>query len=436
MRPTFQFVLLIFILAFITFLIPIFPVAELFFIIILFSMGIALIIDIIYLRSFKIPEIKRKVNKKLSINILKQIVISIRGFSPLFYKMEITDTPPLEIMLKQPMGSYNLLKKIEKEFIYEILPLKRGDFSFEHIYIRIYSPLHFLFRTIKIKSTEKISIIPDMHEVNKYEALLKSGTLEKMGIKLSKLRGEGSEFENLREYQRDDDYKWIDWKATARKNKIISREYEPEKNQSIFFVLDAGRNLTNKVNNITKFDHLLNTAVLLARVATSYNDHVGILVFSDRIIRFIPPEKFKRSPSLYMDMLYDVQSEYKESNYELAYSFLMTQIKKRSMIITFTDLMDEYFSERVIKFNSIFIPKHLPLCVSISDSQLIKETKKVVEKKDDIFEHFAALEVYNDYLKTIRILSKKGIEVVSVPAEKLSISTINRYINLKTRGRL
>jgi uncharacterized protein (DUF58 family) len=436
MRPTIKLIFLICLIGILTFLGVLFPIFDFIRFILIIGLIIILIIEVIYITRFSEIEIERKHNDILSIGMVEKVTIVIKTIQDLTYYLTLCDTPPHQILLEKCEQRIKISGKNEYSFSYNVLARERGTFDFNEIFVKVETPLGLLFRVIKIKSNVSIRVFPDIKELSKYTLLLKSGTLEQVGIKMARMRGQGTDFESLREYQKDDSYKWIDWKATAKHTKLISKNFQPEKNQLIYLMIDAGRNLVNRIGILQKFDYLLNTASLLTYVASFYNDRIGVIIFSNKILKFIKAGKVKKRPYQIIEEIFDVRCEFCESNYEYAYSFLLSQVKRRSLIVTFTDLLDPYSSELAIKYNSHLTPKHLPLCVSISDSDLIEETERNINEVDDIFKKFTAYELLQDYKKTINILANRGVLVVNVPAKELSIQTINKYLKIKRSGLL
>ena len=437
MRPTNKFIYFLIIIALTVYFQSIMKLFKIFFYVEIELLLMGILIEITLLRGFNTIKITRKIKNFYSLNRIDYIIIEFESHEKILYNIETMDTPPQEILWDVPYKNFQFGKKNKINFTYKIKPTKRGNFRFGNFYIRIHTFLGLLRKKIEYELKDnEVKIFPDLKTVSEYEILMKTRDLKKIGIRRVKWRGQGTEYESLREYQRDDDYKWIDWKSTAKFGKLISKEFQPDKNQSIYFMLDLGRNLLSKIGKLTKFDYILNTVSLFLYVAHSFNDKIGIIAFSNRIVKYIKPKKLKRNPMQYIKSIYNLQPEFVEANYEKAYSFLLSSVKKRSLIVTFTDLHDPFTSERIIKFNTLIKTKHLPLCVSIFDSDLIEESQKKVDVYDDLLEKITAQEIMEDHLITIKLLRNRGIITVNVPAKELSIATINEFLKIKARGKL
>ncbi|MCK4643878.1 DUF58 domain-containing protein [bacterium] len=436
MRPTFRLIGAIFLIGATVFLGGIFPQADRLSELYAMILCAAVILDALYLNRVKVSSAKREVETLLSNGVESAVKVSIVLSSASFLRITAIDSVPEDMLHKNPLKIFPLSTGILREYSYEILPRKRGIFDFGEILIKAESPIGLFSKKIKTPATQEVKVYPDISIFKKYGLFIQKGLSHRSGIRLGRMRGEGTEIESLREYHRDDDFRWIEWKATARRGKPISKNFQPEKNQSILLMLDAGRNMINRVGVHTKFDHMMNTAALLIYVSHHFNDRIGVMVFGDEVISFIKQDKGKTSPMRILDRIYNLQPRFCESDYETAYGRALTELKRRTLVVTFTDLLDPYSSERVIKYNQMISSKHLPLVVSVSDSDLKSETLREASHPGDVFRKFASQELMEDYKRSVKLLSGRGVDVVSVPAAELSISTINKYLKIKTRGRL
>lgn len=436
MRPTFRLIAAIVLIGITVFLGGMYPQANTLTDIYSLVLIAAVLLDSIFLSRIRIKKAQRDIDTLLSIGVEVPVGITIQFSASSYLKVSSMDAVPEDMLKKNPIKHFPLGPGAIRKYEYSIMPRKRGDFEFKELFIMVESPIGLFSKKFKYKLYDEVKVYPDISIFKKYGLYIQKGLSNRAGIRLGSIRGEGTEVESLREYHRDDDYRWIEWKATARRGKPISKNFQPEKNQSILLMLDAGRNMINRVGDFSKFDHMMNTAALLGYVSHSFNDRIGVMVFAEEVITFIRQDKGKTSPMKILEQIYSVQPRFSESNYEEAYGRALAELRRRTLVVTFTDLLDPYSSERLIKFNQMISSKHLPLVVSVSDSDLKEETLRETNDTGDVFRKFAAKELMDDYKRSVNLLSGRGVEVVSVPAAELSISTINSYLKIKNRGRL
>src|SRR5919199_2983552 len=191
--------------------------------------------------------------------------------------------------------------------------------------------------------------------------------LEEFGIHRSRLAGRGTEFERIRDYTPDDEYRRIDWKATARRHRPMTRVYEVERSQNVFLVLDAGRMMAGRAGPLAKLDYAVNAALMLAHVALGCGDRVGLMVVSDDVDAYLPLGKGQAQFNQCLELLYGVEARLCHVDYRAALEQIARRCKRRSLVVFFTDLVDEETSAELVTYMRLLRPVHLPLCVTLRD---------------------------------------------------------------------
>ncbi|MCD6310004.1 MAG: DUF58 domain-containing protein, partial [Candidatus Eremiobacteraeota bacterium] len=232
--------------------------------------------------------INRTGDNRLSLGTSNPISIRIRNRAEVFHKIQLKDEPPEYFKAYNRLMEDNLLPGEEKKLTYHVLPLLRGTFEFGDINLRCLSRLGLFWRQFKYPGKWEVRVYPNLQEIKKYELLTKKGSPLDTGLKISRILGLGREFERLREYQPDDEYRQINWKATARRGKPISQIYQTECYQEVIIVLDTGRTMTSPIGGMERLDYAINGALLLAFAASKHGDRVGLLVFSNKITSYYP----------------------------------------------------------------------------------------------------------------------------------------------------
>jgi uncharacterized protein (DUF58 family) len=381
--------------------------------------------------------IERIYEQRLSLGAKNSIIVKVENCSTAELAIVIKDEPPVSfkastrcLRAKLPAGSVVRLS-------YTLQPPKRGSYKFGDIHCRYPSRFGLFLRQFKISvENNDIRVYPNMLEIRKYQLLARQGHLIEAGVKSSRVVGLGTDFESLRDYQIDDEYRRINWGATARRGRLTSNQYEVDKSQNILLVLDAGRLMSGEVNSLTKLDHAINASLLLGYVGVNRDDKVGLVTFADEVKLNIPPGKGQPQLQKILASLYNIQSEVVESDYRAVCQYIRLKNRKRSLICIFTELIDEDASNELITYVSALTKNHLVMCITLVDSSLMSQARKIPGNSHEVYEKGVAQTVLRNREKAISILKNKGAVVVSVPPEELSIAIINKYLEMKSRGRL
>lgn len=312
---------------------------------------------------------------------------------------------------------------------YRVVPSRRGAHALGDHHARYLSPFSFWIRQIDIPAASPVKVYPDVQAVRAYELLARQDR-DPSALKASRKRGGESEFERLREYRRGDEFRSIDWKATARRQKLISREYQLESNQNILFLLDAGRLMTARSAGLSLFDHALNATLMLSHVAARGGDRVGLLAFSDEIKSYAPPAGGAGAARQIIQAGYDLHPELVESNYGAAFEHVGLRVRKRSLVVLFTQVVDEVAAADLLRMMRGVMPRHLPLMVILRDVEI---DELVEGAAVDPYLRGAAAELSGFRDRLVRELKKQGALVLDVSPAQLTPQLINRYLEIKAR---
>ena len=320
---------------------------------------------------------------------------------------------------------------------YRIKPTRRGAYRLGAHHVRHTSPLGLWTRQYRIPAEHEIRVYPDIEAVRAFEVLARKDR-ELALLRASRRRGGESEFECLREYQRDDEFRAIDWRATARRSKLITRQYQREQNQSLMFMLDAGRLMTAQSQGISLYDHALNAALMLAHVAVRGGDNVGVMRFADDVVGYVGPKSGRRATHRLVQASFDVHPTMVETNFPRAFEQLGCRLRKRSLILIFTQVIDSVSAESLVRSIRALQPRHLPVCVLFRDvdiERLAQPTTPLYGRTDDIelYTQAAAAEILTWRDQIIRTLKSHNTFVLDVASRDLTPALITRYLEIKAR---
>ncbi len=425
-------------------------------------------------------KVERLHDQKLSLGVQNKITISISTRSPRPIDLSVRDEPPLLFVVSKtpPPSPLPELKEGEQngtngtfkaspltqrgnlavtfpllsgtirpnellELSYHVRPLKRGDFAFGNLNLRWNGPLNFYVRQAKINAAAPVKVYPNLHEIRAYDLLARRDQLAEIGLRGVRLRGEGTAFESLRDYTPDDAYRSINWKATARRGKPISTDYEPERSQRVLIAVDIGRMMRSPIRvddpdgvswNMAKVDFVINSILLFSYVATLRGDQVGLLIFADQVQSYYAPGAGRAQFQRLLEAMYALESQPVEADYGRAITFLGVQNRKRSLVVLFTDLSDSRAGESLLTHLPRLAPRHLPLLVTIRDPILGQVAAYQPHDSDTVYQRAVAEQLIDERRLVLENLGRRGVLTLDVAAEQLTMEVVNRYLQIKARS--
>lgn len=391
-----------------------------------------LIIDYVITPGSKQFEVERICDEKLSMGTENEIVINIRNNSDYNVNIEAVDEVPEYMELKKRIVKIKVLPHFENSGSYVVLPQKRGEYTFGKVHIRYHGVLRLCSKKGIYDITKSYKVYPNLKDLSRYglAAIKKSQLIQ--GIKKHKSYGTGTEFESLKEYDEGDDYRKINWLASARLKKLIVNTYEPEKNQQVMIMLDSSRVMNSEINYIKKLDYSINAAFLLADVVIKKGDNVGVMVFDSQVKRYIKPGKGLGHFQLLADNLYNVEENFVSADYEGALTYLTKNQSRRCLICIFTELFSVDEAVSLASALKNIAKNHVPLLVTIKDMRLYDMAGSEVKSTEDIFTKAASMKLIEEREKIQRVFIDSGIAVLDVPPDKLSIEVVNKYLTMKS----
>lgn len=380
-------------------------------------------------------EVERVCPPHFSSGIEHDIEIVLRNTGPADRKVQVRDQTPKE-WEPAPVLKALVPGRSSLSLDYRLTPFQRGEYGFGDLFLRVEGPLGLMLKPIRFRAARQVRVYPSLQPLRYADLATYRRVAYKWGLRPTKWRGEGREFESLREYVEGDDPRKIHWKATARLGRPIVQQYQTEKNQIVMILLDVGRLMSAESEGKTKLDHALEAAVHLAHTALSGGDQVGILAFADRVISFIPPRGTPEQLQLILEGTISLRPALVEPQYEQAFLWLRSQVRRRSLAVIYTDLLDEVASENLLAAVSLLRPLHLPLCVAIRESEWDELLARPPSKVQGVYERAVLQELLRQRSKALGGLVQKGALAMDLPPSKLSIGTMERYLEVKRRGLL
>jgi len=375
--------------------------------------------------------VSRRVRSVLSVGRNNPVTLHLRSRSRRALTVEVTDDVFDSAQITGLPGRVRLEPGGTATHRYQIQPRRRGAYALGAHTVRYPSPLRLWIRQLRVPAHDAVHVYPDVQAVRAYELLARQDRTGAL-VRATRRHGGNNEFERLREHSRDDEFRSIDWKATARRQKLIARQYQLERNQTIELMLDTGRLMTTEAQGLPLLDHALNASLLLAHVAVRGGDRVGMLAFSDRIRAALAPAPGRRATVRLVRATYDLHAELVEPDYEAAFTRLARDLRQRTLVVVMTRVADDVAAEALLRFSRGLLPRHLPLMILLRDPEL--QAMARVDDDDteaDLFRRAAAAELLGWHDKLVRKLRQHGAHVIDVEPQRLTADLVSRYLEIK-----
>ena len=380
--------------------------------------------------------VQRVHDNRLSLGADNSIELMVDHRSPRNVEFQIRDEPPWQF----ETGALILSGSISPGGVwrgrYTVRPLKRGNYRFGDINLRWQGPLGFIKRQGRVAAADRVKVYPDLLGVKRYDLLLRRNRLQELGLRNARLTGQGTEFERLREYRPDDEYRRINWKATARRLRPITVAYQTERSQNIVVVLETGRMMQTPVGRMAKLDYAINATLLLAYVAAGIGDKVGLLTFAADVQHFIAPREGRGQFYRMLERLYAVEAQPVEPDYRRGLGYLAHKQRRRALIILFTDITGGESMRIMVQHTRLLARHSLPLVVTISDPELSDMAQRHPQSSAQMYQRAAASQLLQERRLVLEGLRRQGVETLDAPANQLSPDVVSRYLELKRKGRV
>jgi len=378
-------------------------------------------------------DVTREHDTRLSLGADNPIGLTVHNRGQRAANFWLRDEPPETYEISERVLEGEAPARGTWQGTYYVRPLRRGDYQFGNLNLRWLGPLRLIVRQGQIAAETPIKVYPNLLDVRRYDLLLRRNRLQEMGLRNTRMFGEGTEFERLREYLPDDGFRHIDWKATARRHRPITVEYQVERSQNVVAVLDTGRMMQSPVNQMAKLDYVINAVLLLSYVVTGKGDKIGLMTFADDIKHFLGPRQGRGQFYRMLEMLYAVEPEPVEPDYGHALRYLATKQRKRALIVIFTDLSGGQSMQTLASQIAVLRRRSLPLVVTISDPDVHAAAHQIPQNSLDVYQRAAAGRLLDERKIALDQMRQQGVLTLDVPAHQLSMAVINRYLELKGR---
>ncbi len=376
----------------------------------------------------------RSVAERLSNGSDNEVFLHVENHYPFTVSIEAIDEIPFQFQKRDVSFREKLNPAQTKAIRYLLRPVKRGEYSFGHINIFATNVLGFISRRYTFGKEQLVPVYPSYIEMRRYELMAISNRLTEYGVKRIRKIGHSSEFEHIRPYMEGDDPRTVNARATARRAELMVNNYQDEKSQQVYCLIDKGRTMQMPFDGLSLLDYAINTSLVISNIALIKEDKAGLITFSNKIGNILPAERRRTHIHKILDTLYNQKTLYLESDFEMLYATICHRITQRSLLILYTNFETIQAMHRQLPFLKRLGLKHLVLVVIFENTELKQVTDHKPTSLEEIYTKTVAEQfAYNKKLMA-KELNQHGIYTVLTRPADLTVNTINQYLEFKARG--
>lgn len=379
---------------------------------------------------------QRNLPQKLSNSDFNPINITFQSYYLFKAYISIIDELPVQFQKRDFEHKTKLIKGEKREFEYTVRPVDRGEYVFGNLNIYASSPLKIIKRRFVFQKDQMVPVYPSIIQMQQYDFLAISNKLTQFGLKKIRRIGHTQEFEQIKEYVQGDDFRTVNWKATAKQNQLMVNQYQDEKSQPIYSIIDTGRVMKMPFNGLKLLDYAINSTLAFSNVALKRNDKTGMLAFSKNIETFVPAVQKLTHLNTILEKLYNITTEFTDADFGLLYAHVKRKINQRSLLLLYTNFEHISALKRQLPFLLAIAKKHVLVVVFIENTELKELIASDAEDLQSIYHKTIAEKFSLEKRLMQKELQKYGIQTILTKPESLTINTINKYLEIKARGLL
>jgi uncharacterized protein (DUF58 family) len=401
---------------------------------IMLLLGLAVLIDSLLIYSKQQGFFAKRITAgRFSIGDDNKVGLNLWNKYPFPVRISIIDEIPVQFQDRKWLKKARVNGNGRQDMEYFLKPATRGEFVFDNINVYVHAPLQLVKRRYSFPAKEIVKVYPSYIQMRRYQLLAVSNRLQEVGVKRIRKIGHSMEFEQIKEYVRGDDYRTINWKATARKDSLMVNNYTDERSQQIYCLINKGRVMKMPFVGMTLLDHAINAALVLSNVALVKQDKAGLITFSENLDAFVQADKKPTQMNTILETLFKQQTRFLEPDFEKLFSVIRNRITNRSLLVLFTNFESVESLQREMPALKKIAHYHLLLVVFFENTELKSLIDKKAGKLEDIYIKTIAEKFAFEKRLMVKELHKNGILSILTAPENLTVNTVNKYLELKTR---
>ncbi len=402
------------------------------------GLGLLLIvaIDLLTLPRPGSIQVQRLMPRVASLGNRQPVELTIDNTSRHALQLHVADDAAQGLAIEPAVHRLRILPGKRTIVAQAFVPHRRGAFELEHVYAHLFSRWQLWLKQHAYDCRGPLHVYPDIKQIGEYALLARTNRLSQIGVRRTRRPGQDNNFERLRDYQSDDNYKHIDWRASARRQKLTVKQFQTDQSQRVIFLLDCGRMMTNEYQQLSLLDYALNSVLMLSYVALAQGDSVGMLCFSDRIHAYVPPAGGKRHMNRLLHAGFDQFPHLVHSRFDEAFLYLSTHCRRRSLVVLITNVIDQVNASQIESYMGNLVGRHVPLLVLARDHRIFEAADNPASDAKAMYRTAAASQLLTWRDQVIRGMKARGGLALDVFPEQMTTPLVNQYLEIKARHML
>ena len=376
----------------------------------------------------------RHMAERFSNSDANDVMIAVENKYPFQVWINLIDEVPIQFQMRDHSFKFGLNSGQTHSLNYSLTPFERGEYYFGALNVFVQSRLGLVKRRFLCDQSAMVKVYPSFIEMRKFELLAISNRLTEIGIKKIRKIGHQMEFDQIRDYIKGDDYRTINWKATARRSHLMVNQFQDEKSQQVISVIDMGRNMQMPFNGLSLLDYAINTSLVISDIAMGKHDKAGLVTFSDKVQALVSPRRSQQHLELIMETLYNQTTAFSEHDLAALYSTIRRKINHRSLLVLFTNFESVVSAQRQMAILKRLAAEHLLVVVFFENSEIQNMLTQPPVTMEEVYVKTIAEKFIYDKKTIYRELEQNGIHPILTTPDKLTVNAINKYLELKARG--
>lgn len=401
---------------------------------------LAVLVGLTAIEAFLLLRIKdgvwgeRVLPERLSNGDDNPITIHVTNGYPFHAKFEFIDELPPQFQIRDNHSRRDVAAGQRDTLSYTLRPTERGNYAFGRVFVYVSTALRLIQRIYRIADAAEVPVYPSFLQMRSIEIMAASNQLQQIGVKKIRRIGHALEFESIKEYVTGDDPRTVNWRATARRGALMVNQFQDERDQPLYCLIDAGRVMEMPFNGLSLLDYSINASLVIGNVALKKQDKVGLISFSNQVDRVLRAEAGMRQLGDIMERLYALDTNFLETDFERMYAVVKQQIRQRSLLLLFTNFESISALNRQLPYLKALARNHLLVVIFFENTELSSVATLPPESVESIYIRTIASHLILQKQEIVKALRKHGIQSVLTRPEDLSVKTLNKYLELKARG--
>lgn len=395
-----------------------------------------ILLEIIMLFSKRSLDGERILPEKFSNSDNNPVSVLLWNGYPFKVDVAVIDELPVQFQKRDFLKHMSLAGKNKNTFDYEVRPVERGEYIFGNLNCYVSSAIGLVRRRYTFGKAQMVKVYPSFIQMKKFDFLAIDNRLSHLGLKKIRRIGHTMEFEQIKEYVTGDDVRTVNWKATGKHARLMVNQYQDEKMQPVYSIIDTSRVMKMPFNGLKLLDYALNSTLAFSNIALKKNDKVGLVDFSNKPGNFLPAKAKKTYLNNIMETLYNIDTKFLDADYGLLQALVKRKINHRSLLMLYTNFEHISALHRQLPYLQAIAKKHVLVVIFFENTELKALTDKEATNLPEIVDQTIAQQFGYDKKVMVRELQQRGIQTILTPPEDLTVNTINKYLEIKARGLL